>query len=103
SEDLPFRSRSRSPTKSGERPLPLTPGAMSPGSIPSPMRSPVKQTMEASAALNDFFGPQRPLKREYRADAAEILMQRPPMAQGVQTLSTQRLQIFGDGRMVPVP
>ena len=96
------RSRSRSPTKVGDRPPPLSPRAKSRSRVSSPMRSPTKQAIETAALLSDFFGPQRP-KREYRADAAEILMRRPPTGQGIKTLSKQRLQIFGDGKMVQVP
>ncbi|PKS10274.1 hypothetical protein jhhlp_002025 [Lomentospora prolificans] len=96
------RSRSRSPTKLGNRPTPLSPGPVSPGPVASPMRSPTKQAIETAALLSDFFGPQRP-KREYRADAAEILMRRPPTGQGITTSSVQRLQIFGDGKMVQIP
>lgn len=95
-----LRSRSRSPTKA-DRPPPLSP-TKSPERVPSPMRSPTRQAMETSKLLTDFFGPQRP-KRNYRADAAEILMRRPSTAENIKTLSTQRLQIFGDGKMVPVP
>lgn len=96
-----FRSRPRSPTKV-EPPSSLTLNPKSPERPPSPMRSPTRQAMETSQLLTDFFGPQRP-RREYRADAAEILMRRPPTGQDIKPLSTQRLQIFGDGKMVPVP
>lgn len=99
SERPGLRSRSRSPTKT-DRPDPLvfTPNS---ARVPSPTRSPTRQTLETSQLITDFFGPQRP-KREYRADAAEILMRRPPTAEAIKTLSAQRLQIFGDGKMVPV-
>lgn len=68
----------------------------------SPMRSPTKLAMEGSSALTDFFGAQRP-KREYRADAAELLMNRPSTsAPQIRTLDTQFFQISADGKKVPV-
>lgn len=99
SERPGLRSRSRSPTKT-DRPEPLT-FSPNPGRVPSPTRSPTRQTLETSQLITDFFGPQRP-KREYSADTAELLMRRPPTAEAIKTLSAQRLQIFGDGKMVPV-
>lgn len=99
SERPGLRSRSRSPTKT-DRPEPLT-FKPNPARVPSPTRSPTRQSVETSQLLSDFFGPQRP-RREYRADTAEILMRRPPTAEAIKTLSAQRLQIFGDGKMVPV-
>jgi hypothetical protein len=96
------RSRSRSPTKMGEARPPLTPGPMSPPPLTSPLRSPTKQTMEVSALLDEFFGPERP-GREYRADAADLLMNRPAAGCTVKTTGAQLFQIFGDGKKMAVP
>ncbi|ORY69542.1 uncharacterized protein BCR38DRAFT_419400 [Pseudomassariella vexata] len=88
--------------KSVPKPLP-SPGPKSPLSMASPMRSPTKQATEVSSVLNEFFGPNRP-KREYRVDAAELLMNRPATsASRIQTLSAQLFQFSADGKKLPVP
>ncbi|KAK8055304.1 Advillin [Apiospora rasikravindrae] len=58
--------------------------------------------MESSGALTDFFGTHRP-KRDYRADAAELLMNRPStLAPQIRTLDMQLFQLSADGKKVPV-
>ncbi|TGJ87414.1 hypothetical protein E0Z10_g1344 [Xylaria hypoxylon] len=69
----------------------------------SPMRSPTKQSPDSSVMLRDFFGSERP-QRNYRVDAAELLMQRPDLAlPRIQTLSAQLFQFSPDGKKQPVP
>ncbi|KAK7924540.1 gelsolin [Apiospora marii] len=88
-------------SQGSSRPLP-NPQLTSPPLPASPMRSPTKLAMEGSSALTDFFGTQRP-KREYRADAAELLMNRPSTsAPQIRTLDVQFFQISADGKKVPV-
>jgi hypothetical protein len=103
---LPVQNeRPRSPLKSSVRPLPITPsspGQNTPSPIPSPLRSPTKQTMEVSALLNDFFGTQRP-KRAYNVDTAEILMNRPASDINIKSQGVKMFQFFGDGKKLPVP
>lgn len=89
------------------RPLPPPPPMASPPPvtsprIPSPVRSPGKQSSDVSALLNDFFGPERP-KRRYTADAAEILMRRPASTPTVQTQRAQLFQLSAEGKKIPVP
>ena len=68
----------------------------------SSMRSPTKQAIEVSDALHEFFGPNRP-KRDYRVDAAEILMSKPSTsAPQIQTLDAQLFQFSADGKRLPV-
>ncbi|GAB1320081.1 hypothetical protein MFIFM68171_10291 [Madurella fahalii] len=91
----------------GARPLPPPPAMASPPAvasprIPSPVRSPGKQSSDVSALLNDFFGPERP-KRKYTADAAEILMRRPASTATVQTQRSQLFQLSAEGKKIPVP
>jgi hypothetical protein len=85
----------------GSRPLP-SPAATTPTRIPSPIRSPGKQSSEVSALLHDFFGPERP-ERKYTADAAEILMRRPVSTATIQTQRAQLLQLSAEGKKIPVP
>ncbi|KAI0540877.1 hypothetical protein GGR58DRAFT_498751 [Xylaria digitata] len=69
----------------------------------SPMRSPTRQSSESSVTLRDFFGSDRP-ERNYRVDAAELLMQRPNLAPPkIQTLNAQLFQFSIDGKKQPVP
>lgn len=83
------------------RPLP-SPQVVSPGSTMSSMRSPTKQAIEVSDTLHEFFGPNRP-KRDYRVDAAEILMNKPSTsAPQIQTLDAQLFQFSADGKRSPV-
>lgn len=70
--------------------------------ITSPTRSPSKSGSEVSAMLKDFFGNQRP-KRDYRVDAAEVLMNRPREGEIVRTEKAQLFQITEQGKRVPVP
>ncbi|KAH8879118.1 hypothetical protein GQ53DRAFT_834418 [Thozetella sp. PMI_491] len=98
----PESSRPRSPLKS-TRPLPETPrsGAASP-QISTPLRSPTKYGLEISSALTEFFGPARP-RRNYQADATEILMHRPVLSPKISTQKVQLFQVSGDGKKLPVP
>ncbi|KAK3942370.1 hypothetical protein QBC46DRAFT_352351 [Diplogelasinospora grovesii] len=98
--------RTRSPLK-GSRPLPPPPTASAKvsSSYSSPVRSPTKFGLEVSAMLTEFFGPERP-RRNYTADAAEILMQRKPAVTTNSRIRTQYAQLFqvsGDGKKMPVP
>ncbi|KAK7951181.1 uncharacterized protein PG986_006909 [Apiospora aurea] len=87
-------------SRGSPRPLP-SPQVTSPVAT-SPAWSPTKLAMESSSALTDFFGTQRP-KRDYRADAAELLMNRPSTsAPQIRTLDTQLFQLSPDGKKVPV-
>lgn len=70
--------------------------------LPSPTRSPSKSGSEVSAMLKDFFGNERP-KRDYRVDAAEVLMNRPREGAIVRTQKAQLFQITEQGKRVPVP
>ncbi|KAJ9151938.1 Gelsolin [Pleurostoma richardsiae] len=99
---VPSPLRLRSPTKSGVRPLPVPPSP-APASSPvtSSMRSPTK-IPESSSILADFFGPARP-KRNYKVDAAEVLLNRPKAAPRIETHMAQLLQISGDGKKASVP
>ncbi|KAI8954629.1 hypothetical protein F4801DRAFT_575365 [Xylaria longipes] len=86
----------------GSRPLP-SPGLKSPAVTTSPIRSPTKQSPDTSVMLRDFFGSDRP-RRDYRVDAAELLMQRPDTGPSkIQTLSAQLFQFSADGKKQPVP
>ncbi|KAI2630758.1 hypothetical protein GGR54DRAFT_584117 [Hypoxylon sp. NC1633] len=107
----PLPARSELPSAS--RPLPVEPkhtprplsihGPRSPPPASSPSRSPTKPSPEASALLEDFFGPERP-QRKYSVDAAELLMRRPTVAPTkIQTLNAQLFQFSADGKKVPVP
>ncbi|KAF3769817.1 hypothetical protein M406DRAFT_354147, partial [Cryphonectria parasitica EP155] len=83
--------------------VPIEPvAAASPSPLTSPTRSPSKSGSDVSAMLKDFFGNERP-RREYRADAAEILMNRPRSGSTVQTQKAQLYQITEQGKRVPVP
>ncbi|KAK3302564.1 uncharacterized protein B0T15DRAFT_543260 [Chaetomium strumarium] len=88
------------------KPLPAPPAATSPPMtsprIPSPVRSPGKQSSDVSGLINEFFGPERP-RRKYAADAAEILMRRPVSTDKIQTQRAQLIQLTADGKRIPVP
>lgn len=89
------------------RPLPAPPALASPPftspRITSPLRSPGKQSEDVSALIGEFFGPERP-RREYTADAAEILMRRPPAAgPTIQTQRAQLSQLTAEGKKMVVP
>jgi len=91
--------RPRTPPKLSSRALPPPPEA----AVSSPPMSPMtKYNREVSAVLTSFFGPERP-KRTYSADAAEVLMQRPPTGARVKTHQAQLFQVSGDGKKQPVP
>ncbi|KAI1467252.1 uncharacterized protein F4812DRAFT_431902 [Daldinia caldariorum] len=69
----------------------------------SPIRSPSKQSFEASTLLGDFFGSER-TRKSYNVDAAELLMHRLSIAPPkIQTLSAQLFQFSADGKKLPVP
>ncbi|KAI1344266.1 hypothetical protein F5Y15DRAFT_107346 [Xylariaceae sp. FL0016] len=122
-----FEPRSSTPGSQsgtvGARPLPTTPATTSRASLkeprfsprslptqeqkspplPSPLRSPTKQSMDTSDIFNDFFGSNRP-QRKYRVDSAELLMNRPiTTAPKIQTLSAQIFQFSADGKKQALP
>lgn len=107
---LDFSKRAPAPntpelqSTSGARPLPVTPVSGIDPSAPadSPARSPSKQTREVSTLLTDFFGPGRP-RRDYKVDPAALLAAHPGANGKIETLSANRVQITGDGKMVPLP
>ncbi|KAJ1303637.1 hypothetical protein OPQ81_008065 [Rhizoctonia solani] len=76
--------------------------AASPSPLTSPTRSPSKSGSDVSAMLKDFFGTERS-RGKYRADAGEILMNRPKGGSTVQTQKAQLYQITEQGKRVPVP
>lgn len=113
SRPLPTTPKNTRPNsaRSDARPLPLEP-QQSPRPLPNhnpkspatspPLRSP-KQLQDEPVNLEDFFGPDRP-KRNYHADAAEILMKRPTASIAkIQTLNSQLFQFSADGKKIPVP
>ncbi|KAI0902371.1 hypothetical protein F4806DRAFT_446730 [Annulohypoxylon nitens] len=110
---VPAATNSTAPSSSSSRPLPTEPKQVpQPISIPrpkspppetsSPVRSPTKQSHDASTLLGDFFGPER-TRKNYNVDAAELLMRRPNIASRIQTLSAQLYQFSADGKKLPVP
>lgn len=52
--------------------------------------------------FKDFFGNERP-HRDYRADAAELLMRRPKPGPKVKTQKVQLFRVSGEGKMQAVP
>ncbi|PSR75233.1 hypothetical protein BD289DRAFT_487197 [Coniella lustricola] len=100
----PATSTVTSPVKTlPPAPLSIEPSVVStPSSVLSPTRSPSKSGSDVSAMLRDFFGSERP-KRDYRADAGEILTSRPQGDAIVQTQKAQLFQITGQGKIIPVP
>jgi hypothetical protein len=88
-----------------ETPRPRSPikvaGPTSPP-LSSPMRSPTRYASEVSALFHDFFGNET-RRREYRADAADVLMRRPNVPSRVKTQSSQLYRVSGDGKKQPVP
>lgn len=99
----PLNLRSASPAKTlSARTLSAEPKEnLSSPPITSPTRSPSKSGSEVSAILKDFFGNERP-KRDYRVDAAEILMNRPQEGSVVQTQRADLYQITEQGKRMPV-
>lgn len=96
----PLELRPTSPAKPlPANPLPAEPTYQSP--LASPTRSPSKSGSDVSAMLKDFFGNERS-KRDYRADAGEILMNRPRSGATVQTQKAQLFHITEQGKRVPV-
>jgi hypothetical protein len=99
--NTPVRSLPKEPERD-PRPLP-SPGFKSPAATVSPLRSPTKQSLDISVVLQDFFGSERP-RRNYRVDAAEVLIQRSSLAPSkIQTLSEQLFQLSMDGKKQPAP
>ncbi|KAF7552829.1 hypothetical protein G7046_g7279 [Stylonectria norvegica] len=88
-------------SRGSSRPLPPPPveEKKSPAAVTSPSS---KQGNEVATLLHDFFGPRRP-RKAYKADAAEVLMNRPQTAGRINTLDFRMYQISGDGKKVPVP
>lgn len=105
SQDVPAASseRPRSPPK-GARPLPIPRSTTGKAytEIATPMRSPTKYGLELSSVFTEFFGPERP-KRDYKVDAAEVLMNRPSPGPRIRTQQAQLFQVSGDGKKLPVP
>ncbi|KAK2066593.1 hypothetical protein P8C59_000398 [Phyllachora maydis] len=103
--DVPAASseRPRSPPK-GARPLPIPRSTTGKAytEIATPMRSPTKYGLELSSVFTEFFGPERP-KRDYKVDAAEVLMNRPSPGPRIRTQQAQLFQVSGDGKKLPVP
>ncbi|KAI1457656.1 hypothetical protein F4805DRAFT_474947 [Annulohypoxylon moriforme] len=100
-------SASTRPLPAEPKPLPRPLSIPGPKSPPpetsSPVRSPTKQSLDASTLLGDFFGPER-TRKNYNVDAAELLMRRPNVASTrVQTLNAQLYQFSADGKKLPVP
>ncbi|KAI1483878.1 hypothetical protein F4774DRAFT_363750 [Daldinia eschscholtzii] len=82
---------------------PPNPRSRTPPPTSSPIRSPSKQSFDASTLLGDFFGSER-TRKSYNVDAAELLMHRLSIAPPrVQTLSAQLFQFSADGKKLPVP
>ncbi|KAI2471989.1 hypothetical protein F4781DRAFT_428756 [Annulohypoxylon bovei var. microspora] len=85
------------------RPLSIPGPKTPPPETSSPVRSPTKQSLDASTLLGDFFGPER-TRKNYNVDAAELLMRRPIVASTrIQTLNAQLYQFSADGKKLPVP
>ncbi|KAI1393686.1 uncharacterized protein F4822DRAFT_20771 [Hypoxylon trugodes] len=101
--ELSLRNRPL-PAEPKQAPRPLqNPISKSPPETTSPVRSPTKQSYDASTLLNDFFDPERSRKK-YNVDAAELLMHRPNVTPTkVQTLKSQLFQFSADGKRLPVP
>ncbi|KAK4190120.1 hypothetical protein QBC35DRAFT_491414 [Podospora australis] len=100
----------------GARPLPEPPARQSivshpepprvtspPPRVPSPLRSPSKHASDVSAMLTAFFGKERPTRRHYDTDAAEILMNRPVSTASIQTQRAQLFTLSPEGKRSPVP
>ncbi|KAM7219874.1 protein of unknown function (DUF4045) domain containing protein [Rhypophila decipiens] len=113
---VPFQAEVEAETRpqvppKGARPLPAPPGPGDSGAKtpprkestrpPSPAKSPTKIGREVAGMLTEFFGPERP-KQKYTADAADILMRRPPHGSQIQTQSVQLYQISDSGKKTPV-
>lgn len=99
----PLDLRPSSPTKTASARAPVIEpsAAANPSPLASPTRSPSKSGADVSAMLRDFFGNERP-KRDYHADAAEILTNRAKEGAKVKTTKVQLFQITEQGKRVPV-
>lgn len=100
----PLTLRPRSPTKTHatrDAPAPSSTSAHA-SPVATPTRSPSKSAGDVSAMINGFFGNGRP-KRDYRVDAAELLMNRPKGGSRVQTHKAQLFQVTEQGKKIPVP
>lgn len=99
SRQLPQEPPKPSPPQAKPSPPQPEPKLSSPMASP-PLRSP---TQPESSGLEEFFGTDRP-KRNYHADAAEILMRRPPLVgPSIHTITAQLFQFAPDGKKVRVP
>lgn len=100
----PLTLRPRSPTKTqATRDAPAASSTSAHASpLGTPTRSPSKSAGDVSAMINGFFGHGRP-KRDYRVDAAELLMNRPKGGSRVQTHKTELFQVTEQGKKIPVP
>lgn len=103
----------KTPSRVATRPLP-TPPTKEPQSPKAPQTPKPQQTSSAAppktpsqsndvaSLLTDFFGP-KPPRAEYKVDAAELLMNRPPTGPvKIQSLSFQVFQISAEGKKTPV-
>ncbi|KPA42945.1 hypothetical protein FLAG1_04131 [Fusarium langsethiae] len=103
----------KTPSRVATRPLP-TPPSKKPQTPKEPQTPKAQQTPSAvppktpsqgndvASLLTDFFGP-KPPKAEYKVDAAELLMNRPPTGPTkIQSLSFQVFQISAEGKKTPV-
>lgn len=100
----PLTLRPRSPTKTQatrDAPAPSSTSAHA-SPLRTPTRSPSKSAGDVTAMINGFFGHGRP-KRDYRVDAAELLMNRPKGGSRVQTHKTELFQVTEQGKKIPVP
>ncbi|KAF4448805.1 hypothetical protein F53441_7854 [Fusarium austroafricanum] len=102
----------KTPSRVATRPLP-TPPPKEPQTprapqTPKPQQTPSappktpSQGNDVAGLLTDFFGP-KPTRSEYKVDAAELLMNRPPSGPvKIQSLSFQVFQISAEGKKTPV-
>jgi hypothetical protein len=103
----------KTPSRVATRPLPTPPtkepqtpkAPQTPKSQQTPSAAPPKtpsQSNDVASLLTDFFGP-KPPKAEYKVDAAELLVNRPPTGPvKIQSLSFQVFQISSEGKKTPV-
>ncbi|KAH7037884.1 uncharacterized protein B0I36DRAFT_237711 [Microdochium trichocladiopsis] len=84
------------------RPLP-SPSKTPSLTVDSPLPSPNKQASDLTSLIQDFFGPKRG-DRDYRADVAGLLMERPSTSPPkLKTLAAHLFQFSADGRKSVVP
>ncbi|KAH7188309.1 uncharacterized protein B0J16DRAFT_90739 [Fusarium flagelliforme] len=103
----------KTPSRVATRPLPTPPNREpqtpkapeTPKTQQTPSAAPPKtpsQGGDVASLLTDFFGP-KPARAEYKVDAADLLMNRPPTGPvKIQSLSFQVFQISAEGKKTPV-